>query len=308
MIHQVEFRAMGCRMMVALDHPSPRIKERLQRVKGWFEIWEQSLSRFRQDSELSQLNRQAGSTVQVSNTIWEVYKVARQAELRSAGLVTPNVLDALEAAGYKNSFDQGLPATAPMGTVAYAPDDGTMTIITDQSSRTICLPSQVHLDFGGVAKGWAAHQAMKRLQVYGPVLMDAGGDIAVSGCQLDGSPWPIGIANPLIPEENLEVLMIGRRGIATSGKDYRRWQQNDRWQHHIIDPRTGMPAETDVLSATIVAPTVIEAEFAAKLVLILGSQAGLDWLESQAALNGMLVLDSGECLYSQQIGKYFWSE
>lgn len=295
-------------MMVAIDHPSRSIKKRLQRVPGWFEIWEESLSRFRQDSELNQLNRHAGSIVKVSNTIWDVYQVASQAELLSDGLVSPKVLDALEDAGYKNSFDQGLPATTQIGNAAYAPNDTAMPIVIDASSRTICLPPHVRIDLGGVAKGWAAHQAMKRLQIYGPVLMDAGGDIAISGCQQDGSPWPIGIANPLLPEDNLEVLMIGRRGIATSGKDYRRWQQNHRWQHHIIDPRTGMPAETDVLSATIVASTVIEAEFAAKLVLILGSQVGLDWLESQPTLAGLLVLDSGECLYSQRIGKYIWSK
>lgn len=308
MINRFEFQAMGCQMMVALDHTSPRIKERLQRVPGWFEIWEQILSRFRQNSELNRLNRRAGSMVQVSTTMWEVYQIARQAELRSAGLITPKVLDALELAGYKNSFNQELPTTAPSRKTTFASLDRAMATVSEVNSRTIYLPPQVHLDFGGVAKGWAAQEAMKRLQIYGPVLMDAGGDIAVSGCQRDGSPWPIGIINPLDPEKNLEILMVGRRGIATSGKDYRRWKQNHHWQHHIIDPRTGLPAVTDVLSATIVAPTVIEAEFAAKFVLILGSQAGLDWLENQPALAGLLVLDSGDCLYSQRIRKYVWIE
>jgi len=149
---------------------------------------------------------------------------------------------------------------------------------------------------------------MKRLEHYGPALVDAGGDIAVSGSQRDGSPWVIGVADPLHPGENLAILRVGRRGVATSGRDYRRWKLDGGWQHHIIDPRTGKPAETDVLSATVVALNVMEAEIAAKLVLILGSQAGLAWLEAQPWLAALLVLENGELMYSLRSEQYLWRE
>jgi thiamine biosynthesis lipoprotein len=75
-------------------------------------------------------------------------------------------------------------------------------------------------------------------------------------------------------------------------------------RHHIINPYTGQPAETDVMTATIVAPTVMEAEAAAKAVLILGAEEGLKWIESDPVLAGIIVLENGHTFYSQRISEY----
>jgi thiamine biosynthesis lipoprotein len=177
----------------------------------------------------------------------------------------------------------------------------------DEASRTVCLPTGLRLDFGGIAKGWAADQAARKLSAFGPALVNAGGDIAVSGPQSNGDAWPIGITDPFDPETNLEVLMIVRGGVATSGKDYRRWQQGGHWQHHIIDPRTGMPAQTDLLTVTVIAPSAVEAEVAAKVALISGSGAGLDWIESDPALAAMFLLEDGQRFYSGRFSTFIWS-
>ncbi len=299
---------MGCQMLAVLESPSPRSRARLAQVPGWFEEWEQCLSRFRNDSELSQLNQSAGVPVQVSQTLWEVIQVAVEAELHSQGLVTPTVLDALIHAGYDRSFDSLAQAQMVKSVFEATPLASTKMIKLDSSNRSIRLPLDVGLDLGGVAKGWAAHQAMRKLQAYGPTLIDAGGDIAISGLQADGSPWPVSIANPFNPEDDLGLLMLGRCGVATSGRDYRRWRQNGTWQHHIIDPRSGKPAETDVISATVIAPKVLEAEVAAKAALILGSQAGISWLSAQPNLAGMLLLENGQQHFTQGFESYLWSQ
>ncbi len=93
-------------------------------------------------------------------------------------------------------------------------------------------------------------------------------------------------------------------GVATSSTDRRRWMQGDSLRHHIIDPHTGLSAESDVLSATIVAPTAVEAETAAKSVLIRGSVEGLEWLESKSNLAGLIILENGNILYSKRINEY----
>ena len=100
MIRTLPFRAMGCQMLVALDSESLQVSQRLSRAPAWFENWEQSLSRFRPDSELNELNRHAGEPWQVSPTLWRVFLAAQHAESRSQGLVTPRVLTALVQAGY----------------------------------------------------------------------------------------------------------------------------------------------------------------------------------------------------------------
>ncbi len=298
MIHKINFKAMGCQMLAAVEHPSSRSAQLLAQVPEWFEAWETSLSRFRPESELNHLNQQAGTRVQVSDTIWQVLQAAIETEKQSDGLVTPAILEALVAAGYEQSFERleqdrfaqpgGSPHLYPLQAIVLQPED-----------RSIYFPAGMRLDFGGVAKGWAAHQAMKRLKRYAPALVDAGGDIAISGLQSDGQPWLVGIEDPLNPGKNLETLRMGRSGLATSGKDYRRWKLNGMWQHHIIDPRNGKPAETDVLTATVVAPTVLEAEMAAKVVLILGSRDGLRWLETRPSCAGMVVTENGQVLKSR---------
>jgi thiamine biosynthesis lipoprotein len=300
MTQRIEFRAMGCRMLAACDLPDSQPARLLDRVPDWFEGWEAALSRFRPDSELNQLNNQAGVPVSVSETLWGVLQAARRAEDESGGLVTPVVLEALIAAGYTTSFDrletrqatyQAIPAVRPtflLGDVRFEPE-----------TRTIQLPVGLRLDFGGVAKGWAAQRAMRRLEKIGSALVDAGGDIAVSGLRPGGQPWLVGIDDPRQEGESLGTLRLGRCGVATSGRDYRRWKQDGRWNHHIIDPRTGEPAVTDVLTATVVAPNVMEAEMAAKVVLILGSREGLEWLERRSGYAGLVVQETGAVITSR---------
>jgi thiamine biosynthesis lipoprotein len=139
---------------------------------------------------------------------------------------------------------------------------------------------------------------VKRLQIEGPALVNAGGDIAISGPRAGGSPWQIGIADPFRPGKEIETLFLNGCGVATSGKDRRRWMHNGILQHHIIDPFTGQPAETDLLTVTVIAPNVMEAEAAAKAAFILGSRAGLEWVEAHPELAALFILDNGQLLYS----------
>ena len=296
------FRAMGCRMLAVIDRDDAAAATRLAAVPGWFEGWEQQLSRFRADSALSRLNAAAEHPVVVPPALWQVLGVALEAARLSDGLVQPTLLTALEAAGYDRSFDQiarqGSVARALIHTVDWH------SISIDRRTHTVTLPDGVRLDLGGIAKGWAADQAAQRLAEAGPALVDAGGDIAVSGPMADGSPWPIAIANPFAPEGSLGLLLLVRGAVATSGRDYRRWMRDGVEQHHIIDPRTDQPAQTDVLSATIVAPDGPTAEMAAKAVLILGSRSGLAWLDARPTLAGLLVLADGRILRSRRIDAY----
>jgi thiamine biosynthesis lipoprotein len=160
------------------------------------------------------------------------------------------------------------------------------------------------LDFGGIAKGWAAHQAMKRLQFEGPALVNAGGDIAISGPRADGSPWQIGITNPFDRKEEIEALFVNDCGVATSGKDRRRWTRNGILQHHIIDPDTNQPADTDLLTVTVIAPNVMEAEAAAKAAFILGSRVGLEWIETHPRFAALFILEDGQVLYSHKMEEF----
>ncbi len=303
---------MGCRMLAAVEGGGPR-PALLEQVPGWFEEWEQALSRFRPDSELSQLNRSAGKPFKASPVLWDVYRASLDAKRRSAGLVAPTLLDALKRAGYVESFVPKISAAARPGEGSVQvglPAPGLPVSLRQNrgAKHTILLPEGTHLDFGGIAKGWAAQQASHRLKKAGPALVDAGGDIAISGPCAGGLPWAVGVENPFAPGTDLVILNLGRCGVATSGRDYRRWQQNGKWMHHIIDPRTGLPAETDVLTATVIAADVLQAETAAKTVFILGSRTGIEWLQAHPAMAGMLILEDGGYIYTRNFEGYLAAE
>lgn len=314
-MQQITFRAMNCQMLAAVDREGPRTAERLEQVPGWFEVWEQRLSRFRPDSELSQINLHAGREVKVSPVMHEVLREALRAGRDSDGLVSPLVLDALEASGYSRSFDEmdpevdrydGLDGNRGWTAQVSSIDSAPMSIQLNARSRTVQLASSARLDLGGIAKGWAADRAARRLSRLGPALVDSGGDIAVNGPMADGEPWPVGVTDPFDSQKQIDLLLLDRGGVATSGRDYRRWLKDRVWQHHIIDPRSGLPAQTDVLTATVVAPSAQVAEMAAKVVLILGSWQGIHWLERRPELAGLLVLDDGEIVQSRRWTNYIW--
>lgn len=312
LMQQLNFQAMGSKMLAILDleQPAPTLND----VPLWFEEWEQALSRFRIDSELTRLNAAAGSPISVSETLWDVLRAALDAERWTDGLVNPLILEDLVHAGYDRPFEQ-LQADLRL-------DPGRLThdaywlmqetvelpalsrVIVDQHTRTVCLLPGTGLDFGGVAKGWAAHQAVQRLGAAAPALVSAGGDVAVSGPRADGEPWRISVEDPFKDDGYLEMLYIESGGVATSGKDHRHWQRGGLFQHHIIDPRTRQPAVTDILAATVVASSVMRAEALAKAVVISGSRAGLELLNEHTDAEAMLVLDDGSTLYSTNFGTY----
>ena len=154
-MQQIDFRAMGCQMMAAVDSESAEARHALDSVPIWFEEWEQVLSRFRANSELSQANRNSGNWVTVSQTLWDVFQLGRIAAEKSDGLVNPTMLQALEAAGYDRSFElvQTSFATISLGRSVTA---DWRDIAIDAEKRAVKLPPGLRMDLGGVAKGWAA--------------------------------------------------------------------------------------------------------------------------------------------------------
>lgn len=308
MTWRLSFRAMNCAMSAHVASASPRALLALFCARADIATLERRLSRFRPDSELSQLNQRSGRWVVTSRPLWFVIQAALASARTTDGLVTPAILSALETAGYDRSFERVGPgdASAIISSDAVSVPDW-RDIELDPARRAVRLPTGMRLDLGGVAKGWAARRAVRRLRVHGPALVDAGGDIAAAGMSSqDGvQPWLIGIAHSLQPDQRLPAPIVLRNGgVATSGRDIRTWLRHGARQHHIIDPRSGRPADTDIVSVTVIARDVIAAETAAKAVLIQGSGAGLRWLNAQPGVAGMALLADGAVLTSDGFSAY----
>ena len=299
--HKHEFRAMGSEMAVWLETAdSEAAATAFAQVEALFEANEQAFSRFRSDSELSQLNAQSGHWVVVSDLMWDVLTLALGMAAITNGRFDPTMLNALEQYGYTVSFEQ-LSRLSPNGRssdiISYP---GQWTAVElDEARQAVYLPEGLRLDFGGIAKGYTAQQAVDLLQSWGPCLVDAGGDLAAGDAPQDQPGWPVAISAPWTGPDtepaDMFTLWLANGALATSGIDYRNWQQNGRIAHHLIDPDTGQPTATDGLTVTILADDAAQTEAWATATLVGGSQAGMEAL-LDADLAGLMVLRDGRIL------------
>ncbi len=264
------------------------------RVEAFFAAAEARLSRFRPDSELSRLNRSGGCPFRASAFLRRVLREALEAAEQSGGLYDPTVLGALEAAGY----DRSLADIPAVSAARRAPPAAGHERVTFVSGGRIILRDGVRLDLGGFAKGWAVDAAVRFMRRVPSWVINAGGDLRAAGPGPSGEGWLVGIEDPWRPDRDLAVIRVRDRAVATSSIWRRRWRTADGWAHHIIDPRTGRPAETGLASVTVVAPSAAQAEVLTKTVLLLGPRQGLERLESEPSCAGVLVTDRGDVLWS----------
>jgi len=300
----IEFKTMGCHARAFLDATGARAQAALDELPAWFAARAGILSRFDPDSALSKLNAR-GMADSVDDVLWEAIDVALRAAASTNGLVTPTILRALEAAGYDRSFDE-----LDRDHVASLPPERAVpswqAVEREGGTRSIRLPPGLALDLGGTAKGWCADAAVLRLAPFGPALVDLGGDIALS--RSSRGPWPIAVEDTRAAQGVLELVLLCEGGIATSGRDFRRWRRSGRDQHHVIDPATGAPSRTDVWTATVIAPSALAAEIASKRLLLEGRSQGLAWIEGKPELAALVVTEAGIVLGSSRFRQFAWKE
>jgi len=286
-MHREEFRAMGT--TISLLIPESQAEVGVQIVRALFTEWEDTLSRFLPESELSYLNQRAGQSVAVSDLLYTVLTTALTAAQATGGVYDPAMLDQLVRAGYDRTFDD-LPAVRVSPLLPGEPGGGWRGIRVDTIRRRVTLPVGIKLDFGGIAKGMAVDAALEKLYQSGihSALVNAGGDLAVLGLPPNEKQWPIAIPG----RERFWTLPLRQGAIATSGIARRHWWQGQTLRHHLLDPRTGLPAESDLWSVTVVTARCEQAEVGAKVAFILGSQQGADFLRKHQ-IAGLLVHGDG---------------
>ncbi|MEI7025125.1 FAD:protein FMN transferase [Paenibacillus sp. y28] len=307
-----EFQALNTSITAVLpSEPSPK-RDDSRWIREWFAYVEQTFSRFLRASELSRLNRSDGRPMLVSANMLEVLQLCRYFIRKTGGIFNPFVLQALMRAGYTDSFErlQREPAghnpfgeqppyggQAGMNSLDARDEDWAL----DEGMGAVKLPQSGGLDLGGIVKGWAVDRMTARLRDSGVTagMLDAGGDLAVWGGTPD-SPWPIEVADPFCPEQSIAVVNLIYGAAATSSRMKRRWRTVRGEMHHLIDPRTMLPGDSDIVQCTVIGQDVSACEVYAKTVLLLGSEAGEIWLRSAGlapAYQFLIVTERGERRY-----------
>jgi thiamine biosynthesis lipoprotein len=277
----------GMVSVMALDGMDrARLERAASSVLDRIESWAGRLTRFSQDSELSRLNAAPEWLVPVGPTLTAVLDWARMAEGMTDGLVDVALLDERLAA--EAGLDPRIPAIA-----------GRRWSLR-RSARGAAVEREpgVHFDLDGVAKGWLADRALA-ITPGRSALVDGDGDIAIRVAP--GDTWAVGIGDPRAPGTLLGALDLGATGdvprswgIATSGTSVHRWTHAGRDAHHLIDPRTRRPADTDVVQATVLAGSAREAEVLAKTAVIAGSAHAFGLLDRPGVHGVLLLTQRGE--------------
>jgi thiamine biosynthesis lipoprotein len=241
-----------------------------------------SCSRFRDDSELIQLEATAGGPTPVSPLLCGAICAALRGARLTDGDVDPTLGHSMEALGYDRDFGS-VPAQGAALRFSVSRVASWRQIELDPAARVLTLPVGVRLDLGATAKAWAADQSAKRIaQAVGcGVLVSLGGDIAVAGdVPTDG--WSIRVQDVTgDPSTAVEgptgVIAIRDGGLATSSTRARRWQRGGDLLHHILDPRSGRPADSTWRTVSVAAGSALDANIASTAAIIRGHRA-IGWL------------------------------
>jgi thiamine biosynthesis lipoprotein len=235
--------------------------EALASAESWIRRMHDRLTRFEPHSEVSRLNAARGRWFTVSAEVEALLRESLRAFEISEGLVNVAVLPALLAAGYTRDFDAGPTATTNPPPIRALPE-----VLQLRSGEARLVGGSI--DLGGIAKGWLADRVAERLG--DNALVNLCGDLYARGGGTTGEGWPVGFGT--------KTLLVKDLGAATSGTAKRSWEGG----HHLIDPRTGFPARSDLSEVSVLAASATDAEIYAKVALLLGADGAPKWLEGRS--------------------------
>ena len=257
-------------------------------------------SRFRDDSELSRLNAAAGQWQPVSRLLARLLRVAIDAADWTDGLVDPTVGAALIDLGYDRTYRE-LPEDGPALTVVTHEVAGYRKIELDEDAGRARIPAGTIVDLGATAKGAAADMCAQAAALAGDcgVLVSLGGDIAVAGPTPVGG-WTVAVTDRSdlsLPADDgvTQVVALTSGGLATSSVTARRWRRGGSLVHHLVDPRTSLPADSPWRTVSVTAVTCVLANAASTAAIIVGMDAPR-WLRERQ-MHARLVSGDGSVVY-----------
>jgi thiamine biosynthesis lipoprotein len=173
---------------------------------------------------------------------------------------------------------------------------GSNRIQYDAASRTLTLPAGTQVDFGGIAKGYTSQRIVDIMKKDGVTAgnIELGGNVQVFGTKPDKSPWTIGLTDPNKTSRTMGMLTLTKgRAVVTSG-GYERYitGKDGKRYHHILDPKTGYPADSDLKSVTIVCKDGTTADALSTAMFVLGKDKATAYWRHHSGTFQMIMMDS----------------
>lgn len=261
-----------------------------------FRTFEGQYSRFLRDNDLWRLNMSDNTTV--SPELFDMLTRARYFYKLTQGVFNPSILPLLEELGYRGAYKEYS---------KYEPLDFSLCELDEKTLR-VMKPKNMLIDLGGIGKGYIVDKVADFLETqFHHVLVAAGGDIAVRGTnRMENYPyWVIEVEHPTDEQQSVAFLMLSEKSVATSGRNRRKWMQNDLERHHLIDPSSHASASDELLSVTVIAGTTVAADILAKTLFIAGIEKGMK-LAKQSDIPALFVRENGEVIINKNAEAFVW--
>jgi len=279
----IQFRAMGSLVHIVTDGPPLLLDQGRRRIVALEHMW----SRFLPDSEISRINRSADWTAVSADTVTLIEHAVAGWRI-TGGAFDPTILSSLVSNGYAESMGDTAGRTVLSAPAHRGPAPGANHIEIDRKTSRARLPVGTGFDPGGIGKGLAADLVATELVESGAkaAIVSIGGDVRVAG--ETPASWVVSVENPFNPDRSVAELGLIDGGVCTSSVYAKTWFEDGRERHHLIEPRTGEPVVSSIVSATVLAAEAWLAEVLAKAAITGDAIGALGFLES-AGVEGLLV-------------------
>jgi thiamine biosynthesis lipoprotein len=238
-------------------------------MHGWVMYVEKEWSRFRVDNELGQVNQlEIGKVITISPPLFDILQRAEDYRRKTNGFFSPYLLPQMQFHGYKDSFPFHT-SRIINNTFPSLYDKETLPFLFEPMTGTVTRIADGQIDLGGIGKGYTVQAAANWLKTLGESdsgLIDGGGDMTV--WSNGNKEWNIGVADPFRNDLEITQLRLKNGSIATSNIIYRSWTKGNEIKHHLLNGKTGLPADNHMVQATVVTENCLDAEVGAKLCLI----------------------------------------
>jgi thiamine biosynthesis lipoprotein len=286
-----DLQHMGMSTLMTHRAYGEHAEEALRAVRGEAERLESLMSRFIAESDIGRLNGSAGVRKEaLSEETCAVLARAAALSGRSGGLFDVTIGPLVDL--WRGGRDAGEPPSEECIRRALALVGYDGIELYPQESAAMLMRPGMSVDLGGIGKGYAADRFLGVFQEYGveSAFTNIGGNVAALGGKPGGAPWRVGIQHPRREGALIGAVSVAGRSVVTSG-DYQRFftGRDGRRYHHILDPRTGRPAESGLVSATVVAGSSMDADALSTAVFAAGRERGSGLLKGFAGAEAVLI-------------------
>lgn len=307
-----KFKALGSEIIITADLDEGQ-SVILDNAESFILDFEKRFSRFIPGNELYRFNHGKGKEHRTSRMMMDLLIASQAFYFETGGIFDPTTILSLKAVGYSKSFDRiheavkAKPSPLDIDKILETHYRRARIESLEVIGDKVRVPANFQIDLGGIGKGFLVDYLAENLfKDIDNFWISAGGDLLAKGNSEQGIGWEIGVQDPLQPEG--QAFKIGTKGqklaVATSGVIKRKGLYKDFEWNHIIDPRVGLPVSNGILSVTVVADTVKRADVFAKTILILGVEAGLDFVESKNDLSCVIFAKGQEPVFSRKMKEF----